>query len=230
MYKHFFKRILDILFGLIGLPFFCIVFIVLGPLIYITDKGPVFYNATRLGKNGKAFCMYKFRSMKVNAPDIRNADGSTFNGDNDSRVTPIGRFMRKTSLDEIPQVLNVLKGDMSIIGPRPTIPSETFSYQDLDEKQKKRYQVRPGITGYSQAYYRNSISQNEKFLNDSYYVDHVSFLFDLRVFFQTIKSVLLRKNIYVSVAMPTDSQEEIKGEESINNRSFNSSTSSDSKG
>ena len=195
MYKFFFKRLFDIIFGLIGLPFFCIELMIFGPLIYMNDKGPVFYNATRLGKNGKAFCMYKFRSMKVHAPDIRNTDGSTFNSDNDSRVTPIGRFMRKTSLDEIPQILNVLKGDMSIIGPRPTVPNDSFSYQALDEKQKIRYRVIPGITGYSQAYYRNSISQDEKFLNDSYYAENVSFLLDSKIFFRTIFSVLTRKNI-----------------------------------
>ena len=162
MYKYFWKRLLDIVFCLIGLPFFCAVFIVLAPIIYLTDKGSVFYIAPRLGKKGKIFNMYKFRSMKVNAPDIRNKDGSTYNGDNDPRVTQIGRIMRKTSLDEIPQFLNVLRGDMSLIGPRPTLPSEEFDYHKLNRTQKKHYQLRPGITGYSQAYYRNSITQNEK--------------------------------------------------------------------
>lgn len=101
MYRKFVKRSIDIVFGLIGLPFFCLFFIVLAPIIYLTDRGPVFYSAQRLGKNGKTFKMYKFRSMKVNAPDIRNADGSTYNGPNDPRVTKIGRIMRKTSLARV---------------------------------------------------------------------------------------------------------------------------------
>ena len=138
--------------------------------------------------------------MRVNAPDIRNADGSTYNGDDDPRVTKIGRIMRKTSVDETPQILNVLKGDMSIIGPRPFVTTHYEGYDKLDEKRKKRLEVRPGITGYSQAYYRNSIGQQEKIDNDCYYVDHVSLGLDVKIFFQTIRSVLKRENIYVDSA------------------------------
>ena len=116
MYSKFGKRILDFLIGLISLPFLFIVTIIMAPLIYVNDRGPVFYNASRLGKNGKPFKMFKFRSMMVNAPDIRNEDGSTYNGDDDPRVTSIGRFMRKTSIDELPQFLNVFLGDSGIIG------------------------------------------------------------------------------------------------------------------
>lgn len=116
MYRRFIKRIIDIIFSLCALPFVLIEIILLGPIIFLTDKGPIFYNAERLGKDGKTYKMFKLRSMKVNAPDIRNEDGSTFNGDNDPRVTKIGRLMRKTSLDEFPQFLNVLIGDSGIIG------------------------------------------------------------------------------------------------------------------
>ena len=136
--------------------------------------------------------------MRVNAPDIRNKDGSTYNGDDDPRVTKVGRIMRKTSVDETPQILNVLKGDMSIIGPRPFVTTHYYGYDKLDEKMKKRLEVRPGITGYSQAYFRNSITQDEKIDNDCYYVDHISFLMDIKVFFYTIKSVLKHENVYVS--------------------------------
>lgn len=115
MYARVLKRLLDFLIGLIALPFLLIVTLVLAPIIVIDDKGPVFYNALRLGKNGKPFKMYKFRSMMVNAPDIRNEDGSTYNGDDDPRVTKIGRFMRKTSIDELSQFLNVLLGDEIIV-------------------------------------------------------------------------------------------------------------------
>ena len=121
MYRHFFKRLIDIVSALILLPLVLLVIFIMTFIIRIDDNGPVFYNAKRMGRNGKPFKMFKLRSMKVNAPDLRNADGSTFNSDHDPRVTRTGRFMRKTSIDEIPQILNVLKGDMSFIGPRPVL-------------------------------------------------------------------------------------------------------------
>lgn len=204
MYKHGIKRFLDIVLSTIGLPLFFIVFVIVAPIIYFTDKGPIFYNADRLGYKGKIYKMYKFRSMRVNAPDIRNKDGSTYNGDDDPRVTKIGRILRKTSLDEAPQLLNVLKGDMSVVGPRPYVTTNYKGYESLTPLKKKRLEVRPGITGYSQAYFRNSIGAEEKDVNDCYYVDHVSFIFDFKIFWQTAKSVLLRKNIYVSNATQTN--------------------------
>lgn len=204
MYKHGIKRFFDILLSIIGLPLFFLVFVIVAPIIFLTDKGPVFYNADRLGYKGKIYKMYKFRSMRVNAPDLRNKDGSTYNGDDDPRVTKIGRVLRKTSLDEAPQLLNVLKGDMSVVGPRPYVTTNYKGYESLTPLKKKRLDVRPGITGYSQAYFRNSIGAEEKDENDCYYVDHVSFLFDLKIFWQTAKSVLLRKNIYVSNEAQTD--------------------------
>lgn len=204
MYKHFFKRFIDIICGLIGCLGFLIAFIFVAPIIYFTDRGPVFYNAERRGKNGKTFKMYKFRSMMVNAPDIRNADGSTFNSENDPRVTKIGRIMRKTSIDELPQFINVLKGDMSMIGPRPTLAKKPFS--ECDPKTIKRYDVRPGITGYSQAYFRNSITQDEKFMHDCYYVENLTFMMDVKIVFKTIASVLLRKNINVEQSLNNKEQ------------------------
>ena len=186
MYKHFFKRLFDIIFGLIGLPFFLLSVIIFAPIIFFTDRGPAFYNAQRIGKNGKLFKMFKFRSMKVNAPDIRNADGSTYNGDDDPRVTKIGRFMRKTSVDELPQILNILFGQMSLIGPRPDPPDDMEVYT---EEQKKKLAVRPGLTGYNQAYFRNSIDGNEKMKNDDYYAKNLSFWLDFKIFMQTIFGV-----------------------------------------
>ena len=195
MYKHFFKRLIDICIGLVALPFVLLIIIVLGPIIYFTDKGPVFYNANRAGKDYKPFKMFKLRSMYVNAPDIRNADGSTFNSDNDTRVTPIGRFMRKTSLDEFPQFLNILIGNMSFIGPRPKLYSSDKPLEGMDELRLKSYSVRPGVTGYAQAYFRNSITNEEKFKWDGYYAENVSFVMDVKIIFKTIKSVLFRENI-----------------------------------
>lgn len=193
MYKKFVKRLLDIVISLIALPFVGLVILIFGPIIYFTDKGPIFYNAPRRGMNGETFKMFKLRSMKVNAPVLKNADGSTYSGEDDPRVTKIGRLMRKLSIDELPQILNVLIGDMSFVGPRPNLA--TGNYDEFDEKRKKRLMVRPGITGYSQAYFRNSIPQEQKFENDCYYVDHVSFIFDVKILIQTVLSVLGSKNI-----------------------------------
>lgn len=193
MYKKHIKRILDLFACFLSLPFLVILMIIISPMIYLSDKGPVFFNAKRIGYKGKIFTMYKFRSMKVNAPDIRNADGSTFNSENDSRVTKVGRFLRKTSIDEVPQVINVLKGDMSIVGPRPNLPS--VPYERLPELEKKRLEVRPGITGYNQAFFRNSVSSEEKFKHDVSYVERVCFIFDLQILLQTIRTVFLRENI-----------------------------------
>ena len=207
MYKKFGKRALDILLSLIALPFVLLVIVIMAPFIYLEDRGPVFYNATRRGMNGKNFKMFKLRSMYVNSPNLRNADGSTFNSDKDPRVTKIGRFMRKTTVDELPQILNVLIGDMSFIGPRPTLA--TIPYEQLPEINKRRLVVRPGITGYAQAYYRNSITQQEKFQHDCYYAENISFAMDVKVLLQTVKSVLKRENIYVSTeAKPAEENKE----------------------
>lgn len=179
-----------------ALPFLLLIFIIIAPIIYFTDKGPVFYNANRMGKNGKRFTMYKLRSMKINAPDLRNPDGSTYNSEDDPRVTSIGKFIRKTSIDELPQILNVLKGDMSFVGPRPTLYNN--DYNNFEEQRKKRYQARPGITGYTQAYYRNSIGQEEKFKYDRWYVDNISFKLDIKVLIKTFVSVVKKENIYIT--------------------------------
>ena len=193
MYKVVIKRLLDIVISLISLPFFLVILLFVGPAIYLSDRGPIFYNAERLGYKCRTFKMYKFRSMKVNAPDIRNADGSTYNSEDDERITKIGAILRKTSIDEIPQIINVLKGDMSIIGPRPGLPEKWGYYSDLE---KKRRSVRPGITGYSQAYFRNSDSMDERMINDIKYSDSVSLSLDIKILLKTISSVLRKKDIY----------------------------------
>lgn len=194
MYKSFLKRVLDFTVAFCALPFVIIVVVVFGPIIYLTDRGPIFYNGYRIGKNGRKFRMYKLRSMYVGSKDLRNADGSTYNSTTDSRVTPIGHFLRKTSLDEFPQFINVLVGDMSIIGPRPTVALD-LDLERADEMVRKRYSVRPGITGYAQAYFRNSISSEEKLKWNCFYADNISFMLDVRIFFKTISSVVCRKNI-----------------------------------
>lgn len=195
MYRHFFKRVFDFLIALCALPFFCIIYIVLVPFYFYMDRGPMFYSGMRLGRYGKPFPMHKLRSMKVNAPDIRLKDGSTYNGDDDPRVTKLGRFLRKTSLDEIPQILNVLKGDMSWIGPRPDPLDWLDKYK---EEERVFLNVRPGITGYNQAYFRNSADAQEKIDNDVYYAKNISFALDVKIIFKTIKTVLFRENVNVT--------------------------------
>ena len=193
MYKLCIKRLFDLLFGILGFPFFLLSLIVFGPIIKFTDNGPIFYNAKRIGKNGKLFTMYKFRSMYVNAPDIRLADGSTYNGENDPRVTPIGKFMRAASIDELPQILNILNGTMSLIGPRPDPPDWLNRYPD---DKKIFLSVRPGITGYSQAFFRNGADGEQKMKNDAYYAKNISFLLDAKIFLKTISTVLGHGNTY----------------------------------
>lgn len=192
MYVHYFKRLIDIVIGICALPFVIIFVLVFSPFIYFEDKGPVFYLAKRIGKGGKIFNMFKFRSMKVNAPDIRMENGDTYNGNDDPRVTKIGRFMRKTSIDEIPQFLNVLNGTMSFIGPRPDTPDFLHVYE---EEYPTILKIKPGLTGYNQAYFRNSIDGAEKMKNDNYYAQHLSFSLDVKIVFKTIKTVLFRENI-----------------------------------
>lgn len=194
MYVRVVKRAFDIAFSIVALPFVLLALAVLAPAIHGEDKGPVFYNAPRVGKDGRPFIMYKLRSMRVNAPDLLMDDGSTYNGADDPRMTRVGTFMRKTSLDELPQVLNVLKGDMSLIGPRPDLQREVDLYQG-DEARK--LEVKPGITGYAAVYGRNSLPWHDRLALDVHYVDHVSFLLDARIFFRTFAVVLGQEGIYV---------------------------------
>ena len=194
MYKNFFKRLFDIIGALSAIPFVLLISLVVGLAIYIEDRGDIFYLASRRGRYGEIFKMFKFRSMKMNAPDIRNSDNSTYNSPDDPRITKVGRFIRKTSIDELPQFFNVLIGDMSFIGPRPVTTDRPL--EEYDEKRKIRLEVRPGITGYSQAYFRNSISNEEKLEKDAFYARNVTFGGDLKIIFATVNTVVFRKNIY----------------------------------
>lgn len=198
-YKSFYqivmKRIVDILLCIMILPFILLVTIPIIVAIKIEDGGPVFYKSRRIGKEFTEFDMLKFRSMKVNAPDFRNDDGSTYNSPNDSRLTRVGAFLRKTSLDELPQFFNVLLGQMSILGPRP---GDVESKDTYEEDEKDKLLVRPGISGYTQAYYRNSICVREKRLYDAWYAHNVSLWLDVKILFKTVVTVLKRDNVYTN--------------------------------
>ena len=195
MYKNCIKRILDVIISAVCMIVFIPIWIIIPILIKKDDGGKVFYKAPRIGKDCKKIYMLKFRSMKENNEDLRNADGSTYNSKDDPRVTKIGKILRKTSVDELPQLFNVFRGDMSLIGPRASTWDSLSAYKE-DELDKMK--VRPGISGYTQAYYRNSISMREKRINDVWYANNVSLWLDVKIIFKTIKTVLFRKNIYTN--------------------------------
>lgn len=195
LYERFGKRACDIAIGLVSLPIVGAVTAACGVAIRAEDGGPVFYNAPRVGQHGEEFTMFKLRSMKVNAPDLVMEDGSTYNGADDPRMTRIGAFMRKTSLDEIPQFLNVLRGDMSVVGPRPDLKRETELYEG-DEGEKLN--VKPGITGYAAVYGRNALPWHDRLALDVHYVRNVSFALDAKVFFKTFATVFSQEGVYVA--------------------------------
>lgn len=193
MYKHFFKRLIDFIIAVLAFPFVLVLCLFVWIGIKLDDSGPLFHKASRIGKNGRIFKMFKFRSMIVYAPDLRMADGSTYNAADDPRVTRIGKFLRRTSLDEVPQLLNVLIGDMALIGPRP---DSAYYLEHYTDEERIILTVRPGITGWNQAINRNSVGTKEKLQADIYYVNHLSLLFDCKVLLLTIKSVISHKDIY----------------------------------
>lgn len=184
------KRFFDIVFSIIGIviliPFFIIIFIA----IKIDSKGPVLFKQARLGINGSVFQIFKFRSMVVNAEFIGTG---LFNFANDPRVTKVGNFMRKTSIDELPQLLNILKGDMSFVGPRPPVTYELGDYKDFDSILKKCYSVKPGVTGLAQINGRNELSRDEKIKYDYLYVERYhkwGLMLDLKIMIITIFKVI----------------------------------------
>lgn len=187
MYKHFFKRFFDFWIALVALICMSPILIVVTIWLHFANKGAgAFFFQERPGKDGKIFKVFKFKSMT----DERDADGNLL--PDAQRLTKIGRFVRSTSIDELPQFINVLKGDMSLIGPRPLLVQYLPLYS---KEQMRRHDVRPGISGWAQCHGRNQISWTEKFKLDVWYVDHLSFVTDLKVIFITIKKVLFREDI-----------------------------------
>lgn len=197
------KRILGIIITLVLFP---LVMLAIGGsviAIKLDDGGPVFYRGERLGKDGKVFRIFKLRTMIVNAPDLRMEDGSSYNEKDDPRITRFGKFARKTSLDELAQVFNVLKGDMALIGPRPDLPEDWELYP---EKERIAMSIRPGITGYNQVVNRNDATAEEKLDNDIYYVKNMSFKLDLWITGQSVKAVLSSRNIYRNIEEPKENE------------------------
>ena len=190
MYRQFFKRFLDFWIALIALIFISPILLVVTIWLHFANKGAgVFFTQERPGKDEKIFKVIKFKSMT----DERDANGNLL--PEAQRLTKIGAFIRKFSIDELPQLINVLKGDMAFIGPRPLLPKYLPLY---NEEQHRRHEVRPGISGWAQVHGRNNISWTEKFKLDVWYVDHVSLWIDIKVIFLTIKNVLSSKDIILT--------------------------------
>lgn len=186
MYKNFFKRVIDFIVALLGFVILSPVFLIVTIGLFFANGGKPFFFQERPGLNEKIFKIIKFKSMN----DKKDANGNLL--PDADRLTKIGSFVRKTSLDEIPQLINVLKGDMSLIGPRPLLPQYLPLY---NAHQKRRHEVRPGITGWAQVNGRNAISWQQKFDYDVWYVDHVSLMLDIKILFLTLKKVFIREGI-----------------------------------
>lgn len=187
MYQHFLKRVLDILLAILVLLVPLPLYIVIAIAIKVDSKGPVLFKQERLGKEGRVFRMYKFRSMCV---DAERMGQGVYSDRRDTRVTRVGRILRATSMDELPQAINVLKGDMSFIGPRPPLTYHPWPLEDYTDEQRRMFDVRPGITGWAQIHGRKAIGWDERIGLSVYYVDHLSFWLDAKIFFLTIPKVL----------------------------------------
>ena len=195
VYVRFFKPIFDFVLALVGFFVLSPVFIVVLILLSIANQGKPFFFQLRPGKNGKIFKIIKFKTMN----DKCDSSGQLLS--DSKRLTKVGRFVRKTSLDEIPQLINVLKGDMSFIGPRPLLVDYLTLYNDT---QSRRHEVKPGITGWAQVNGRNAISWEEKFELDVYYVRNISFSLDLTIFIKTLRNVILKKDINTKDGLTMD--------------------------
>ena len=192
MYKHFFKRIFDFCISLVALIIISPILLIITIFLHFANKGAgAFFLQERPGKDEKIFKVIKFKTMT----DERDAEGKLL--PDAQRLTKVGKFVRSTSIDELPQLINVFKGDMSLIGPRPLLVQYLPLY---NEEQKRRHEVRPGISGWAQCHGRNAISWTEKFKLDVWYVDHCTLWTDIKVIFITIKNVLMRKDINSATA------------------------------
>lgn len=179
------KRLFDLVLSVLGLIIASPILLITAIIIKLESKGSVIFKQKRLGLNGKTFVMYKFRSMYVGA----EKEG-VYETKGDTRVTKVGKFIRRTSIDELPQLVNIIKGDMSLIGPRPTLTYHPWPLAEYTEEQRKRFDVRPGITGWAQINGRKDIPWDQRIKYDVEYVENLSFFFDLKIFIKTIIKVL----------------------------------------
>ncbi len=186
MYKNI-KRLMDIILSIIGIVICAVPMLIVAVIIKLDSPGPVFFRQARLGLHGKEFKILKFRSMCVNA---EFTGSGVYSGKSDSRVTRVGKIIRATSIDEIPQLFNVLSGSMSFIGPRPPLTYHPWPIEEYTEEQRKMFEVRPGITGWAQVNGRKTVEWNKRIELNVWYVEHLSFLLDMKIFFLSIAKVL----------------------------------------
>lgn len=191
MYKKFFKRAIDVVLSFIGIVVLSPVYLITAVFIKAESRGPVIFKQDRLGKNGVVYKIYKFRSMCVGA---ENTGSGVYSGKNDARVTKVGKIIRATSIDELPQFFNILKGDMSIIGPRPPLTYHPWPIEEYADEQLKMFNVRPGVTGWAQINGRKDVEWHKRIEMNCWYVENVSFLLDLKIFFMTILKVLTNQD------------------------------------
>jgi len=210
MYKNYLKRLFDFLAAFFGLVLLSPIFIIVMVGLYFANQGKPFFLQERPGKNDRIFKIIKFKTMN----DKKDADGNLLS--DAERLTAIGSFVRKTSLDEIPQLINILKGDMSLIGPRPMLPEYLPFYS---KKHKKRHLVRPGITGLAQVKGRNTMKFSERFDNDVYYVENLSLILDIKILFLTIKSVLFKSSTIVN-GQTVDDVDDLNISRNLNSNHF----------
>lgn len=187
MYKRWIKRTVDILLSLLGLLFLWLPMLIVALLVRLDSPGPALFRQKRLGLNGREYEMYKFRSMCVNA---EHTGSGVYSGKGDSRVTRMGRILRATSIDELPQLVNILKGDMSFIGPRPPLTYHPWPLEEYTPQQRRMFEVRPGITGWAQINGRKGVEWNRRIEMNVWYVDHVSFGLDMKILLATVGKVL----------------------------------------
>lgn len=191
MYKHFIKRLIDTFLSVCGLIVCCIPMVIIAIAIKCESKGPALFKQKRLGKNQKVFTVYKFRTMCDHAFE----KGGIASSESDNRITKVGKFLRKTSLDELPQMFNIIAGDMAIIGPRPILDFEFEPYKD-NKRYAHRYDAKPGMFCTVDIDLRATATREEQFEMDADYVDNISFGLDFKVFFGIIKTVVLGNNVY----------------------------------
>lgn len=187
MYRKFFKRALDLFFALLLFIVTLPIMLILAIAVKIDSKGPILFKQIRLGRGGKEFCILKFRSMCIGA---EGKGSGVYSGKGDPRVTKVGKILRATSLDELPQLINIIKGEMSFIGPRPPLTYHPWPLDQYTDEQRRMFDVRPGITGYAQVNGRKGVEWNRRIEMNVYYVDNLSVAFDVKILFKTFFKVL----------------------------------------
>jgi len=209
MYKSFIKRTIDIILSAIAIVVLAIPMLIIAVAIKVDDRGPAIFKQERVGLKGKTFYIYKFRSMRVNTEHIGSG---VYSAKGDPRVTRVGKFLRASSLDELPQFFNIIRGDMSFVGPRPPLTFHPWPFNEYTDEQKRMFDVRPGVTGWAQVHGRKNVEWNERIKLNVWYVDNISFFLDIKILFITFfKVVSNADNVSESPTVVTSKNKDSKG-------------------